>query len=153
MARPTAPGPTTYAYLLNNYWHTNYKADQSGPLSFRFVLAPHAGFDPVALWRLSDEQDFPLLAVSGDSGERAIEAPFMLEGDPIVVASLSRSGPGGHVRARLHNPASAAARVVVRATHANARLTGEGEAGQPGTSVMRLVIPPRGSRTVAIAER
>jgi hypothetical protein len=57
-----APGTTLYSYLFNNYWHTNYKADQAGPLSFRFVLSPHAAFDAAALRRLSDEQDFPLLA-------------------------------------------------------------------------------------------
>jgi hypothetical protein len=56
-----APGTTLYAYLLNNYWHTNYKADQNGSMSFRFVLRPHAAFDAAALRRLSDEQTFPLL--------------------------------------------------------------------------------------------
>jgi hypothetical protein len=59
------PGATLYAYLLNNYWHTNYKADQSGPMRFRFVLRPHGPFDARALRRLSDEQDYPLLAAAG----------------------------------------------------------------------------------------
>ena len=38
-------GTTVHAYLLNNYWHTNYKADQQGLLRFRFVLRPH-GVEP-----------------------------------------------------------------------------------------------------------
>jgi hypothetical protein len=63
-----APGTFLYAYLFNNYWHTNYKADQAGPMTFRFVLRPHAAFDAAALRRLSDEQDFPLLAVDAAPG-------------------------------------------------------------------------------------
>ena len=59
-----APGTSLYAYLFNNYWHTNYKADQAGPLGFRFVVRPHAPFDAQALRRLSDEQDFPLAVIS-----------------------------------------------------------------------------------------
>jgi hypothetical protein len=55
----TVAGTTLYAYLLNNYWHTNYKAYQEGPLTYRFALRPHGAFDPVALRRFSDEQDQP----------------------------------------------------------------------------------------------
>ena len=44
-----APGAAVFAYLLNNYWHTNYKADQDGELRFRFVLQPHGVFDSAAL--------------------------------------------------------------------------------------------------------
>ena len=53
----TAAGTTVYAYLFNNYWHTNYKAYQQGPLTYRFVLRPHAAFDALGLRRFSDEQD------------------------------------------------------------------------------------------------
>lgn len=34
-----------YAYLMNNYWHTNYKADQSGAVSFRFCIRLHGQCD------------------------------------------------------------------------------------------------------------
>lgn len=35
------PAAKFYAYAMNNYWHTNYKADQSGEVSFRFTLYAH----------------------------------------------------------------------------------------------------------------
>ena len=41
----TLPGSVLVAYLMNNYWHTNFKADQSGPVTFRFVVQPHDAFD------------------------------------------------------------------------------------------------------------
>jgi hypothetical protein len=36
---------TFFSYVMNNYWHTNYRADQEGPVAFRYALRPHAGFD------------------------------------------------------------------------------------------------------------
>ncbi len=35
---------TVYAYLMNNIWHTNYKADQEGITEFRFSLLFHQQF-------------------------------------------------------------------------------------------------------------
>lgn len=42
----TLPGGVMVADLMNNYWHTNFKADQDGPVTFRFVIRPHGPFDP-----------------------------------------------------------------------------------------------------------
>lgn len=36
--RSLPPSTQFYAYLMNNYWHTNYKADQSGRSSYRFSI-------------------------------------------------------------------------------------------------------------------
>ena len=36
--KTTPPGTRFFAYLINNYWHTNYKADQSGRMSFRWRI-------------------------------------------------------------------------------------------------------------------
>ena len=30
--------PTVFLYAMNNYWHTNYKADQSGKVTFDVYL-------------------------------------------------------------------------------------------------------------------
>ncbi|WP_044208522.1 glycoside hydrolase family 38 C-terminal domain-containing protein [Flammeovirga sp. OC4] len=38
------PTQTIYAYLMNNYWETNYKASQEGWHSFRFMLRPHGAY-------------------------------------------------------------------------------------------------------------
>jgi alpha-mannosidase len=141
-----------HAYLLNNYWHTNYKADQAGPLSFRFVLAPHAAFDPVALRRLSDEQDFPLLAVGADQKERALAAPLTLQGDRVLVSSLRRMDAGDALSVVLHNPGGQAASITARASSRAARISIEGAPGD-GTREVRLVVPARGTRRLVLTPR
>jgi len=36
-----APSQSFFSYAMNNYWHTNYKADQSGWAVFTYVLIAH----------------------------------------------------------------------------------------------------------------
>jgi hypothetical protein len=146
------PDTTLYAYLFNNYWHTNYKAEQAGPLLFRFVLAPHAAFDPVALRRLSDEQDFPLLAVGADRNERAAAAPLALQGDRVLVSSLRRIDAVDTLSIVLHNPGDQRADVTVRASSRSARISIDGTPGA-GARTVRLVVPPRGTRRLVLAAR
>jgi hypothetical protein len=148
-----APGTALFAYLFNNYWHTNYKADQSGPLSFRFVIAPHAAFDPVALRRLSDEHDFPLLAVTAREGTPAVTAPFLLEGDPVLVASLRRAETGDALDIRLYNPAPRPATVTLRTTRDGAGIAQAGETHVRAAPALTLTMPPLASRMVTIASR
>ena len=37
-----------YAYVMNNYWFTNYKASQGGQLEFRFALTSDKSISPAA---------------------------------------------------------------------------------------------------------
>jgi hypothetical protein len=149
-----APGTTLHAYLFNNYWHTNYKADQAGLLSFRFVVAPHGPFDPLALRRLSEEQDFPLLVMPrGEGAQHAVGAPFTLEGDPVILSSLRRPGPDDRIVARLHNPAGRPADVVVRAARHGTMVTQAERPGAAPAPVLRLTLPPRATRTVTVSSR
>jgi alpha-mannosidase len=45
---------------MNNYWHTNYRAGQSGEFQFRFVLTSAAQLDGGALTHLGIEEMRPL---------------------------------------------------------------------------------------------
>ncbi len=37
------PSQKIYSWVMNNSWHTNYKASQSGPVTFRYMIKPHKG--------------------------------------------------------------------------------------------------------------
>ncbi len=149
----TAPGTTVYAYLFNNYWHTNYKAYQQGPLTYRFVLRAHAGHDALALRRFSDEQDHPLLVFAVDPAAPETQAPFTLSGDAITVPSLRVADGGAALVARFFNPSAKPASVTLRPAAEGARvsiMTGDKAQAVPDG---RIVIPALGTRTVRIERR
>ena len=59
---------TIYSWAQNNHWHTNYKADQPGETTFRYVLRPHAGgYAAAESARFGMETSRPLLAVASDA--------------------------------------------------------------------------------------
>jgi hypothetical protein len=97
-----ATGTTVHAYLLNNYWHTNYKADQEGRLRFRFALRPHGGEPPAEITAFSREIEQPLLVLP--AGLRPRRARLPLRTDPDVqLVSLRPAGEGRALLARLLN--------------------------------------------------
>jgi alpha-mannosidase len=54
---PIAPrSATVVSYVMNNYWHTNFKADQEGMVRFRYVVRPHGAFDAAAAQRFGIER-------------------------------------------------------------------------------------------------
>ena len=131
----TAAGTTVYAYLFNNYWHTNYKAYQQGPLTYRFVLRPHGAYDALALRRFSDEQDHPLLVFAVDPAAPATQAPFTLAGDPVTISSLRVADDGAALVARIFNPSPKPATVTLRPAAQGALvsvMTGRRRAGRAG---------------------
>ena len=153
----TAPGTTVYAYLFNNYWHTNYKAYQQGTLTYRFVLRAHAAYDPLALRRFSDEQDNPLLVFPVDPAAPDMQAPFTLAGDQVTLASLRVADNGAALVARIFNPSAKPATVTVRPAAQGSRvsemgptITGEAVREVPEGQV---TVPALGTRTVRIERR
>jgi len=135
MARTPAAGTTLYSYLLNNYWHTNYKADQEGTLRFRYVLSPHGPFDPVALRRFSDDQTQPLLAVSVTAAAPPMTAPFTLESSTVLVSSLKSVDGGNGLLIRLYNPGAVAATAMVKPASPDARLVDVDSEGNPRQAI------------------
>jgi hypothetical protein len=130
-----APGTHVFAYLLNNYWHTNYKADQEGLLTFRFSLAPHGPFDAVALRRFGADREQPLLVVPVAPTAPRVSAPFRLDGDGVVVSSLKPAGKGRALLVRLYNASNRATTATLRGTGAAASTLRLSRADAGGTAI------------------
>jgi hypothetical protein len=145
------PGTTVYAYLLNNHWHTNYKADQEGPLRFRFAVQPHGAFDVLALRRFSDEQDHPLLTAASGRGVTGVKTPFTMVGGRVLATLVGPADDGKTLLVRLYNPGAVATETTIRASTPGARLfviDPKGGADQPVTAALRL--PPYATRMVRL---
>jgi len=98
------PSQTIYSYTMNNYWHTNYKADQEGDVTFRYSIRPHQGYEAAEIKKFGLEKSQPLVvAPSADSQKRPAASLLEVEPSGVIVASLK---PGADKKcwiAKLHN--------------------------------------------------
>ncbi len=100
--------PWLLAWVTNNYWHTNFRASQPGPIRARFVLRPYAGaFDASRAHRFGAESALP--PVFQHTGEPVVGTPLPREGSllrlpevPVQVLTC-RWDTDGSVLLRLHN--------------------------------------------------
>ena len=155
-----------YAYVMNNYWHTNYLAGQGGDYTFRFAITSRPKADNVASaqfgWAVSNplmrrcRQGEPAGAVAGGPTSLVSVA------EPNVIVDRRQAGrrgqrPGraalGTHRAADHGPPAA------RSAYSG----GEGRGLQPGRGARQpleirdgeVAVPIRGSglATVRIENR
>jgi alpha-mannosidase len=96
-----APSTTILSYVMNNYWHTNYKASQSGPTQFRYALCPHGIFNQGDAQRFGVEQSQPLIVVP-TAKETPAPTPYLrVTPETVMVTALKRSEDGKTVIIRL----------------------------------------------------
>ncbi len=95
---------TVYSYVMNNYWHTNYKAYQDGPVNFRYALRPHKAFDSAGAKRFGIEMSQPFVAVPVQDSSAPAKLPFDIDcGDTIIVSSVTALDKGNAFMLRLFN--------------------------------------------------
>ena len=98
--REVPAGTVCYSYAMNNYWHTNYAADQKGPATLHYALFPHGMFNAADAYRRGVEQD-QLLLVRRAAGE-GLRSLFTVTSPGVVVTSLQRSADGKALMVRLY---------------------------------------------------
>jgi alpha-mannosidase len=82
---------TIFSYLMNNYWHTNYRAGQGGHFTFRYIVASGPSLDEAALSRLGWEEITPLEVDQIVPQDQAVDIPRPL--DPSQASFLQVSNP------------------------------------------------------------
>jgi alpha-mannosidase len=70
----TRPG-TIYSYAMNNYWSTNYNAEQRGRVRFRYVVTSAPSTDAAALSRMGWEEATPLELDEVTAQDKALSPP------------------------------------------------------------------------------
>ena len=96
-----------YSYVMNNYWHTNYKADQEGPVTFAYSIRPHAAFDATEAAKFGTERRQPLIvSVWGPPGP--LHLPLMkLSSTKIIVFSIKPVAAANSWLVHVYNPTAA----------------------------------------------
>ncbi len=100
-------GTTFYSYAMNNYWHTNYTADQEGTATTHYTVTPHTGFNPVDAYRRGVESSQPLIARTGSDATSPAGTLLAPSAPSIVVTSLMPSADGKAMMVRLFNASAA----------------------------------------------
>jgi len=96
-----------YSYVMNNYWHTNYKADQEGPVTFIYSIRPHAGFDATEAAKFGTERRQPLV-VSVSASPWPLHLPLMeLSSTKILVSSIKPVAATNSWLVHVYNPTAA----------------------------------------------
>ena len=110
--------PRVLSFVMNNYWHTNYRASQAGAAEFRYRLYRYDGpSDPVETMRRGIEGREPLRATvvaAGNKGVLPADAHSFVRVTPdhVMVTAVAPAARGGTL-IRLHEIAGQADRMIV----------------------------------------
>jgi hypothetical protein len=109
-----SPSQTFYSYVMNNYWHTNYKADQEGPVDFRYSILPHGQFKGEDAERFGREARQPLIVALADMTKKPVGSLFRLVPSKVVVTSVRPVKGGSSWLLYLYNPTSDSQRFALQ---------------------------------------
>jgi len=117
------PTQTFFSYAMNNYWHTNYKADQEGPVMLRYSIRLHGAYNSAEAVRFGLERYRPLVIVAMDPSLPLPKAPFAVASTTVVArasvaASIQRGDPRFQptICLQLYNPSGRNAEAVISLT-------------------------------------
>ncbi|NLR67228.1 glycoside hydrolase [Chitinophaga varians] len=97
------PTSRWFSYVMNNYWHTNYKADQSGSSSYHYALQPHGKADGAALETAAADFTQPLIGFPVKKGATLQAGLFRLTNTAVVATAIVPQENGQYM-VRLFNP-------------------------------------------------
>lgn len=83
---------TIFSYVFNNYWHTNFRAEQGGETTFRYVMTSGPSLKPADLSRLGRAAMTPLETDEVIDQDKVGNPARPLEPEP--VSFLQVDGPG-----------------------------------------------------------
>jgi alpha-mannosidase len=108
-----APSATIYSWVMNNHWHTNYRADQEGETVFRYAIRPHGGYDQLAAARFGVEATEPLIAAPA-TGPAPSGSLVEISSGPVFITSLTPSADARALLVRLYNTGESTAQASVK---------------------------------------
>ena len=104
--KKTTLSNTFYSYVMNNYWHTNFKADQEGEVTFRYSLFPHNGFNESEATKRGIETNQPLIVAAEDENSAELKSLFTIENKNVLVSTIKPSVDKKGIMLRLYNASS-----------------------------------------------
>ncbi len=97
---------TLYSYVMNNYWYTNYKADQGGVSTYNYSLYPHGIYNQAQVSKYGIERSQPLILQQVSKAHQKINAPFNVNSANVIVSYIKPVAKGDGYIVRLYNTSS-----------------------------------------------
>jgi alpha-mannosidase len=97
------PSSQIYSWVMNNHWHTNYRADQEGPTWFRYAIQPHGAYDPASAMRFGVDSTEPLIVKSATDAA-PLASRLTIEPASVIATAFKPSDDGKALILRLYNP-------------------------------------------------
>ncbi|MGN6541689.1 MAG: glycoside hydrolase family 38 C-terminal domain-containing protein [Ginsengibacter sp.] len=94
---------TFYSYVMNNYWHTNFKADQEGEVTFRYSIFPHNAFNESEATKRGIETNQPLIVSAAAEDSAELKSLFTTENKNIILSTIKPSVDKKGIMLRLYN--------------------------------------------------
>jgi alpha-mannosidase len=142
-----------YSYVMNNYWHTNYKADQEGPVTFAYSIRPHAAFDATEAAKFGTEKRQPLIVGVSDSPQ-SLHLPLLeISSTKILVSSIKPAAVANSWLVHVYNPTPADQMARVRWKHGERlSIRRSDAAGESDKSVPNFELPAFGGAYFLISQ-
>jgi hypothetical protein len=108
------PAQNFYSYVMNNYWHTNYRADQEGVVLFRYAVRPHGVYSQLEAARFGIERRQPLVVLPASGDGKSGGPLYELESAGVIVLSTKPIPYNAGWFLTLYNPTNQARSAMVR---------------------------------------
>ena len=108
------PSTHIYSYVMNNYWHTNYKADQEGPVTFAYSLFPHGAYSPAEAAKFGTERRQPLIVTEAATSTSVVQPLIKLSSEEVLVSAIKPFTGWGGWLVYLYNPTAQSQTVTFR---------------------------------------
>ncbi|UCD27689.1 MAG: hypothetical protein JSV03_11325 [Planctomycetota bacterium] len=101
---------TIFAYVMNNYWFTNYKAGQDGNFTFRYSLTSGQSMNPTAASLFGESVVSPMRAVRIHTHRKDDRLPankslVQVEPQSVMISTVKRADDGKGLMVRVHETA------------------------------------------------
>jgi hypothetical protein len=108
------PSSTIFTYVMNNYWYTNYKADQPGISTYTHSIIPHFVYNQNDASRLGIESSQPLIVQKVNKEQPKFIPPFILSNMNVYVSYIKPIQDNNGLSVRLYNPGNNTEEVSLR---------------------------------------
>ena len=101
--RKLEPSQMIYSYVMNNYWETNYKAEQPGITRFHYSVFPHGKYDQIEAEQFGIECSQLLLPVAVKKDAPLFHSMFSIEPSDVIITRMEPVKGGKKTIIRLFN--------------------------------------------------